>query len=243
MKIIVGSLTLVILLAGNFKAKAQIVPSPYEVGIYTGIGVYNGDLTSSILDSYKTPGGFLGISGSKKLSRLFSIRGDLAFGHLHASDSNFSKPSYKKERNFGFRTAVTEMSLSLVWKPIGEEHSFIPYLFGGIGYDIIKVNRDFSKFDADYFSIAPSVVAGLAADSAHKLPGGLLNFPIGIGVRHAISDRLSLSLETRYNIINTDYLDGFSQAANLKRKDQYATHTIGIIYSFAGRNLLACPRR
>lgn len=243
MKTTPRSVALVFFLLFTFSVQAQIVPSPYEIGLQVGIGVYNGDITSTVLDSYRTPGGFIGINGSRKLSKKFALRADISFGHLHASDSNFSAPEYKRQRNFGFRTSVTETSLKLVWKPIGEDHLLIPYLFGGVGYDFIKITRDFSKFNADFFFANPELRAGLAEDTAQKLPNNLLTLPIGIGFRYAISDRLSLSLETTYNITNSDYLDGFSKAANPKRKDRYATHTIGLIYSFAGKNLLACPRK
>jgi hypothetical protein len=42
--------------------------------------------------------------------------------------------------------------------------------------------------------------------------------------------------------MSTDYLDGFTKAANPSKKDHYYTHTIGLIYSFGEKNTLACPK-
>jgi len=62
-----------------------------------------------------------------------------------------------------------------------------------------------------------------------------------LGVRYGITEKLSFSLEGTYRILDTDYLDGFSKAANPDKKDHYHTIMAGLIYSFGKRNRFACP--
>ena len=224
------------------KIEAQRSVSPYEVGIHAGTTIYLGDLTPSLPGSYKTPGLFLGVSASKKLNKFFSVRGDFSLGKIHASDSNYAKPVYRQQRNFGFKSSITEISASIVWNPLGEGKLFIPYLFGGVGYSFLKISRDFSKFNPEYFNNEPSVLAGLTADIDNTPPRGIGVIPIGVGIRYSLSDRISLSFETSYRLMSTDYLDGFSKAADPLKKDHYYTHTFGFNYSFAGLNRLACPK-
>ena len=84
--------------------------------------------------------------------------------------------------------------------------------------------------------------AGLSADTAHSLPKGIPVFPVSAGLRYSLTRNLSLSLATTYRINSTDYLDGFSKAANPAKKDHFFTNAIGLIYSFGKKDMLGCPK-
>jgi predicted porin len=62
-----------------------------------------------------------------------------------------------------------------------------------------------------------------------------------VGVRYGITEKLSFSLEGTYRILNTDYLDGFSQAANPDKNDHYHTLMAGLIYSLESETGLIVP--
>jgi hypothetical protein len=64
---------------------------------------------------------------------------------------------------------------------------------------------------------------------------------VGIGLRYGISSRLAVSVESSYRLMFTDYLDGFSQAANPEKNDHYHSTTIGLIYRIGKKNMLGCP--
>ncbi|MFI5133906.1 MAG: hypothetical protein ACHQEB_06190 [Chitinophagales bacterium] len=66
--------------------------------------------------------------------------------------------------------------------------------------------------------------------------------PAGAGISYSVSQKLSLSVESMYRFTFTDYLDGFSQAANPKWNDHYYGYTIGLIYRLGVRNKLNCPQ-
>ena len=85
------------------------------------------------------------------------------------------------------------------------------------------------------------MMTGLAEDAQRSLPKGLLVLPVGIGTRYYLSDKIGISAETSYRLSSTDYLDGFSQSANPSKRDQYYSHSIGIVYRLGKKNTLDCP--
>ena len=222
---------------------AQAKPSPYEVGIHLGTSLYLGDLIPTFLGTYKSPGLFYGIDGSRKLNNRFLVRASLSHGKIKANDANYKSPQWRQERNFNFKTSITEILANVVWNPFGNNHLLTPYVFAGAGYSFLKITRDYSNFNENYFANEPRTLAGLSADIAHTLPKGTLVIPAGAGIRYPVSNKLSLSAETAFRFTGNDYLDGFSKAANPKRKDDYFTHTIGLIYAFGSKNMLACPTK
>ena len=238
MKAVIIFCTLFIICPRSF---AQLKNSPYEVGIHLGASLYAGDLTPAFFSSYRSPGLFFGLDGIKKISDIFSIRGSLSFGKLKADDADFSKPAFRQQRNFNFKTSVTELSASAILNPLGTR-ILTPYIFAGAGLSFIKVRRDYSLLDAEYFSNDPAITEGLPLDIAQSLPGVIAVLPVGAGIRYALTGKLSINVETAYRFMSNDYLDGFSLSADPGKKDHYFTHTIGIVYSFGNKNMLACPK-
>ena len=223
-------------------AIAQLKSSPYEIGINLGTGLYNGDLAPTLLSPYKSPGLFFGFSGSKKITNALALQADLSFGKVKADDANYSNPAYRQQRNFNFKTSITELTASVVWNPLGRERTITPYFFAGAGISLLKVKRDYSNLNAEYFSNDPAITEGLPEDIAHRLPRIIPAVPVGIGVRYFLIKKISLRLQTLYRLMSSDYLDGFSKGANPSKKDHYYTHTLGVIYSFGEKNTLLCPK-
>ena len=67
-------------------------------------------------------------------------------------------------------------------------------------------------------------------------------FPVSAGLRYAFTNNLSINLATTYRLNSTDYLDGFSQAVNPAKKDNFFTNAIGLIYSFGKNTMIKCPK-
>lgn len=219
---------------------AQIKPK-YNVGVSAGAFIYQGDLTPSAMGSFKTPGFVSGVNGSRRLSPHWWARLDLNFGQLRGNDSVYNKPEYRKQRAFAFKAPVTEVTLSAVYQPLGNDRRLSPYLFAGIGLGAVRIQRDWTRFNAAYFESEPNVAAGLAADSAHGLPRTLLVMPLGLGINYRLSDKISLYSEASYRIMSSDYLDGFSQSANSSLKDNYSHYSIGVRFWLGGKSKYDCP--
>jgi hypothetical protein len=114
-------------------------------------------------------------------------------------------------------------------------------MFAGLGFSIVNIKRDWSRFNAEYFSSEPGTISGLAGDQQHPLPTLIPVFPMGIGIRYPVSSRILVNAETSYRFTFSDYLDGFSKAANDARKDSYLSHSVGLIYQFRNNSWLKCP--
>jgi Domain of unknown function (DUF6089) len=215
----------------------------YELGASLGLFVYQGDLTPERLGSFRTQKPGLNLFANRILNWSFSLRTNLAFSKLKGDDGRYSNPEFRKQRNFNFTSSLVEISESIVWNPPGndDEQTLSPYLMAGLGVSFLHIKRDWSRFNSEYFGNAPGVLNGLVADDQHSLPRGILVVPVGMGLRHSLSRRLSVSAEASYRFTFTDYLDGFSQAANPGKDDHYSSYSVGLIYKLGKPNKLNCP--
>src|SRR5215813_1823475 len=204
---------IILFAADSSKVKAQLDFSGYEIGIAGSGFVYQGDLTPSRLGSYRTLKPGVQIFLSKIINPMLSLRTNLSIGKLKGDDSKYAVPEYRQQRNFNFTTAVFEISELLVADLLKNNFArqssrLSPYVFAGIGVSFLKTKRDWSRFNAEYFSAEPSTIQGLAADAEHSTPNAIPLLPLGIGIRYSLSRRISLSAETSYRLTFTDYLDG-----------------------------------
>lgn len=215
--------------------------SKYEIGINAGTLIYQGDLTPDAVGSFKTPGLVVGLYGSRRLTNKLAARLDLSFGRLRGDDAKYESPDWRQERALKFKTPVTEVAALLVWNALGTDRRFSPYLFAGLGYTFLKIDRDYSRFNYAYFA-DQGLGEYLQRDIEHDLPRSEFMVPIGVGVRYALTDKLGLNVESAYRHISTDYLDGFSQAGNPKRDDAYFKFSVGVSYQLGKKDPLDCPR-
>ncbi|MDP4265487.1 MAG: DUF6089 family protein [Bacteroidota bacterium] len=238
-------LCLLMILCGiSWMVKAQTNVPKFQLGAGIGTFIYFGDLTPTASGSYKTLKPALDLFASKLLSPSFALRANLAFGKLKGDDAKYNHPDYRQQRNFNFTSPVAEIAGLAEWNVLGRNYSsrgFSPYLFGGIGYSFLKIKRDWSHLNLEYFGNGSELVTGLAIDAQHSLPKSLLVFPVGAGTRYYITDKIGISAEASWRLMSTDYLDGFSQAANPTRGDHYGIYSVGAVYRVGKKNTLACP--
>jgi len=227
----------------NGTAQAQFVAGKNEFGVNIGALIYQGDLSPKTAGSVKTARPMLGLNYNRILSRYWSVRANLTIGSLRGNDSLFSKPAYMQHRNFNFSTRLTELSVMGIYNLYGNNDNFrkfSTYLFAGAGVAFLKIKRDYSRFDTAFFASDVKLTNGLATDSAAKLPRAIPILPMGIGIKYAILPRISLVAEGTYRYTFTDYLDGFSYAANPKLKDNYYSISVGAVFNF-GKDKMDCP--
>lgn len=235
---------IVVLVSMCTQVQAQIKQPKYEVGAGVGAFVYQGDLAPSRFGSWKTIRPGLVLHGSRLLNRTMALRLQLSIASLHGDDAKYNNPSYRQQRNFNFRTSLIELSPQLVWSPLGWSDAgkqLSPYLFGGAAISLVRIRRDASAFNAAYFEAEPELFTQLATDLSARTPRLLPAVPVGAGMRYSISPSLLLNAEVSYRFLFTDYLDGFSRAANPDRKDHYYNISVGLIYRFGRKNSWDCP--
>ncbi len=225
-----------------FSQKASL--PKYEVGINAGAYMYQGDLTTHRIGSVETilPG--FGISGTRIINKAFSARLMFNMAWLAGNESIYAYPKFRQQRNFSFAASVKELGLSVHWNILGTNYAdvkFEPYVFACAGVSFVNITRNYSAVNLAYFDELSPVRQGLVTDASTPTPKVLPVVPVGAGMRYHISDRIVLNLEGTYRLMNTDYLDGFSYAANPKLKDHYSSLTIGASYKFGSKDKYSCP--
>lgn len=228
------------LIASSHQCFSQAGTSKYEFGLTGGVFIYQGDLTPSQLGSYRTPGWNLNLFVNRIITTKFTARLNLAAGKIRGDDAAYSKPEWRQQRNFNFQSSVWELS-ALALYTVLEKNRMKAYVFGGAGISKLNVRRDWSKFNGEFFSTEPELQQKLATDVAHHTPTIIPVAPLGAGAEYALNDKLSLLLETCYRLTTTDYIDGFSKAANPSRLDHYQSHSAGVKYRFGKRSGVDCP--
>ncbi|HMR93021.1 MAG TPA: DUF6089 family protein [Chitinophagaceae bacterium] len=209
-----------------------------------GVFIYQGDLTPEKAGAYKTMRPLLYVAAARLVSPSFSLRLGLSGGSLRGDDSKYDEPAYRQQRNFNFHSGVTELTGTAEWNILARNYTgrgWAPYVFAGAGLSHLRIRRDWSRFNADYFSSEGQLLPGLQEDQAHRLPSLLPVVPVGAGARYYFSDRLGLQAETSYRLMSSDYLDGFSRSVNPDKKDNYYSHTISIVYRIGKKDMLKCP--
>jgi Domain of unknown function (DUF6089) len=226
-------LTIVCILGNTYLLQAQSKFSKYELGLSGGIFVYQGDLTPARFGSYRTMQRQVSLRLYRILTPSFSARLNITRGRLKGDEGLYLNPEFRKQRNFNFTTPVTEIAIQGVWNILGFKNPrFSPYFFAGGGISFLNIKRDYSKLNTEIFGPGSDVQNGLAIDIAKKLPRVMPVVPVGVGLRYTLNNRFSLTAETGYRLSFTDYLDGFSKAANPKLNDHYLDHSVGVMYSF-----------
>jgi len=227
-----------------FSLNAQLTSSSLEIGASVGTFVYQGDLTPSRFGSFKTQRPGIGIHAAKILSSSLSARINFAIGSLHGDDGKYDKPEFRQQRNFNFSSPLIEVSGLIAWNPLRKNYKdkgLSPYLFGGAGVSFLDIRRDWSNFNAVYFGESSDLPGRLSTDANHSTPSFIPVIPVGAGIRYNLSPRIALTAEGSYRFVFTDYLDGFSVAANPKQNDHYHTMNVGAVYRLGKKNKLDCP--
>jgi Domain of unknown function (DUF6089) len=228
------------------ESAAQFVPSKFEFGISAGTMIYQGDLSAGYLGYIQAPKPAFGLQASDYLDPYFSLRANLLVGRIGADESTYSSPAWRRERNFKFTSSVVEFSTELVWDLYGKTYQegfrrFSPYLFAGLGFALLNVQRDWSSFNYAYFGPKASATVGLGIDTLHKSPSIIPVIPLGLGLRYMVTNQFSVNLEGAFRLTGSDYIDGFKYAADPTRNDHYYSITLGLSYRL-GINQGDCPK-
>jgi len=239
-------IVLTLIFWNSLTADGQRIVPKYQIGMGAGAFVYQGDLTPERLGAYKTLKPSFNFYLNRIISPLIMARTQLALGGLKGDDAKYATPEYRQQRNFNFKTPVFEFSELVIADLLRDNMSkqffgLSPYVFSGIGFTFLRIKRDYSMFNNEYFAGETTTIEGLAADAQHQLPTLIPVIPVGVGIKFPVSEKFLITAETSYRFTFTDYIDGFSKAANPAKKDSYQSHTIGIVYRPGTNNVLKCP--
>ena len=236
---------LLLLCFSAFRVAAQSSSYLPEFGMGAGTLIYQGDLTRNPFGTLKGAKPMLQAWYQKPFSPYFSWRAELEVGSIQADESVFSTPAWKQQRNFSFSSKVTEISGKLLYNLYGDNgketfHTITPYVMAGAGVSVLRVKRDWSRMDTSIFNSKSNAATGLGIDTLHTPPRVQLVLPVGVGIRWAVTNSMSVHAEATYRLVFSDYLDGFSYAANKSARDGYYGISAGVSWAL-GNHALRCP--
>ncbi|MEO7531444.1 MAG: DUF6089 family protein [Sediminibacterium sp.] len=228
------------------QVRAQQTKYHFETGLNLGTLVYQGDLVESPFGSFKGTRPMFNVWIAKPFTPYLSWRANLTIGSLSADESKFTSPSWKQKRNFAFSTSLTEVSALLHFNLYGDNdkenyHTLTPYIMAGAGLSFLSINRDWSRLDTNAINYKSFPTNGLAIDSQHVLPRVLPVIPIGVGIKWMVNSTIAVNAEATMRVSFSDYIDGFSYAANPKRTDAYYGISLGVSFVLGGDGI-KCPR-
>ena len=205
----------------------------WEWGLFLGGANYQGDLVKTDIPIWGETKPAYGIYGAYYLHPAWSLEINGYRGEIGGKDENFDLDEFIENRNFNFKTTITEVGLSFNWEPFGKKRRnpdrsynniISPYLFTGVAMAMIKPTPNFSNAPRD------GLFPRIQEDKNAVYSKNRISIPLGIGIKFDLSKQFAIGLEFGARTAFTDYLDGISISANPEKNDwyQFAGVTLGL---------------
>ncbi len=207
----------------------------WEWAVLGGGANYLGDLVEKDLPVWKETQPAAGLYASHFLGYRWAIRTHAFYGQLSGNDDNFSQEIFTEERNFRFRSYVTEVGLCVVWEPFGKaryptgggyRRIISPYGYIGGAASYIEARPDFSATQREVW------YEKTQQDMQSELSGLRWAIPLGGGLKFDIGKYTSINLELGVRKVFSDHVDGVSYSANPGRDDWYLFGLVGLAKRF-----------
>lgn len=215
MKKLIFSIVLLLLIVTVTPVHAQweSVRQEGEIGFSIGAAHYFGDLNTK--GRLNRPKPTIGAFFRKQFGNYIGLRIGAHFAQLGYSDVYNTQNDYQRRRNLSFNSNIFELALQgdfnfFKFVPGDPEHSFTPYVTIGAG---IFSYDPYAYLNGQKHFLRPlgTEGQGLAAYPDRKPYNTMaFSFPIGVGVKYAINDRMNIGLEVAHRFTSTDYLDDVS---------------------------------
>lgn len=197
----------------SVKAQDAIVQEG-EFGIGLGGAHYFGDLNTTA--SLNRPKMAATIFFRKNFNNYVSGRIGASFARLGYSDIYNDHNEYMRRRNLSFNSNVWELSLQgdfnfFRFMPGEPGYNFTPYVTLGAGifsYDPFAYLNNEKIFLRQLGTEGQG--SSLYPDRKQYSSMGI-SFPIGVGVKYALNERINIGFEVLHRFTNTDYLDDVSK--------------------------------
>lgn len=210
---LVMGLAVVVLSAQSVKAQDPIVQEG-EFGIGLGAAHYFGDLNTTA--SLNRPKMAATVFFRKNFNNYVSGRIGASFARVGYSDIYNDHNEYMRRRNLSFNSNVWELSLQgdfnfFRFMPGEPGYSFTPYVTLGAG---IFSYDPFAYLNNEKIYLRQLGTEGqgssLYPDRKQYSSMGI-SFPVGVGIKYALNERINIGFEVLHRFTNTDYLDDVSK--------------------------------
>jgi hypothetical protein len=211
MKIKVLTVLFGITLAINTHAQRYDYVQQGEFGFTLGAAHYFGDLNTRAAINRPKPA--VGAFFRKQFGNYVGLRIGAHFAQVGYSDI-YSKNEYQKTRNLSFNSNIWEVAVQgdfnfFKFIPGDPDYLFTPYITFGAGvftydpYAYLEGKKEFLRPLG-----TEGQIAGYKGRKQYSTMA--LCFPLGVGVKYNINDKMNLSFEVCQRFTTTDYLDDVS---------------------------------
>ena len=182
-----------------------------EVGLSSGFAQYFGDLQSQF-DSRENHVVF-GVLARYNRSRRLSFKAQFSQMTLSGKDTNQkSFDTFEFNRNLSFQSKLYELAIqaefNLTKFDIRDGKTTAPYLFAGLA---AYFNNPKAELDGRWHDLQPLGTEGQTLESGSgKYSKINVGFPLGVGLKFSLSERINLGFEFGVRLTLSDYLDDVS---------------------------------
>ncbi|PZP41936.1 MAG: hypothetical protein DI598_17600 [Pseudopedobacter saltans] len=191
---------------------------------HIGIGIGAMKYRGNIADPY-TKFAFQG-NYTYELTDHFSLRGQLFFGSIGASDASWpvgANSLYTRPHPFHSRIQEASILVEYNLLNMNQDSRWTPYVFAGVGYfHYTPYHTEYDQSTNRFYD-----VVYYATDKRNKL-----NIPFGGGIKYGLTNNIRLSLEANVRYTTTNDLDGYNVPN--ESKDFYYSGTLGISFRLGG---------
>lgn len=184
-----------------------------EFGVQVGAAHYFGDLNPTA--RLNRPKIAMGVFFRKQMNEYVAIRIGGNFAQLGYSDVYETKNEFRRRRNLSFNTNIWELMVQgdfnfFRFNPTNPNQRFTPYLTFGAG---IAAFNPYAFLGNEKYFLQPLGTEGQgSATFRDRKPYSLttLAFPVGLGVKFALTDQINLNIEVAHRFTTSDYIDDVS---------------------------------
>lgn len=184
-----------------------------EFGVQLGTAHYFGDLNPN--SRLNRPKIAAGVFFRRQINNYVAIRIGGNFAQLGYSDVYETKNEFRRRRNLSFNTNIWELMVQgdfnfFRFNPTNPNERFTPYVTFGAG--VVGFNPYAFLGNKKYFLQPLGTEGQGSAAFSDRRPYSLtaLAFPVGLGVKFALTDRMNLNLEVAHRFTTSDYIDDVS---------------------------------
>jgi opacity protein-like surface antigen len=213
MKLIFASLLAILMSSQLCFAQYEGFKHEGEFGVQLGTAHYFGDLNPDT--RINRPKIAMGVFFRKQINDYVAFRVGANFAQLGYSDVYETKNEFRRRRNLSFNTNIWELMLQgdfnfFKFNPVNPDERFTPYLTFGAG--VMGYNPYAFLGNTKYF-LQPLGTEGQGSTAyPTSKPYSLtaLAFPVGLGVKFALTNQLNLNIEVAHRFTTSDYIDDVS---------------------------------
>ncbi len=212
--IIIFAMLIIVCFHAEVNAQWESIRQEGEIGFSLGAAHYFGDLNTRARINRPKP--VIGVFFRKQFGNYIGLRVGAHYAQLGYSDIYNTSNDYQHRRNLSFNSNIFELAIQgdfnfFKFVPGDPDHSFTPYVTFGAG---IFSYDPYAFLAGKKYFLRP---LGTEGQGSAAYPGRTpyntmaFSFPIGVGVKYAINDRMNVGVEVAHRFTSTDYLDDVSQ--------------------------------